>query len=174
MLALTIQSVLLAFHNVALVIVAGAPFYFEFLLESRASRGTGYLRGTDAVITEAFLKSAPWTMVMLLVLGITGFGMPLNHRIMNGAFRDLNGVEAVAFAAKMVGVAILFTAAFAMNRGIIPQLAAVSGRFEAGSAGTGDEGQWTALVARRRLMLLAWRAGAGIALLSSAFLRFRG
>lgn len=163
MLQATLISVLLAVHNIGLVVVAGAPFYLDFLLEERARVGGD--RGSDMLVEGVFRRAGLWGMAMLLVIGVTGFGMPLVHLWLSGSFRALNQVEMVAFGIKMAAVVALFAAVFAVSRGLNPRIAALASK--GGSAAEIEK-----LRATRVKALLAWRASAGFALIASAFLRF--
>ena len=91
-----IHSILLAFHNIALVGCAAAPFYNRNLVMKRGQYGPRLHYELDKVIEETLQGNAPYCMVFIGVLFVTGIGMPLNHFLFHGAFNSLSPVAQAA------------------------------------------------------------------------------
>jgi len=134
MLEQTIHGVLLALHNLALVGCAAAPFYNRNLVNTRAQYGPKLHYELDKVVEETLQGNAPFCMVFIAVLVLTGMAIPLNHYAFHGAFRELHAVAWTAVALKLASVAGMV---FIMGRiflGLNPRLRELFATFEAGKA----------------------------------------
>ena len=125
-----IYGVLLAFHNIALVGCAAAPFYNRNLVNQRAQYGPKLHYELDKVVEDTLQGNAPFCIVFIAVLFVTGIGMPLNHLLFHGAFRELHPVARIALSLKLTGVlgmmVIMGMIFFRLN----PRLKEIFARFE--------------------------------------------
>lgn len=93
-----LHDILLAVHNIALVICAGAPFFWWFHL----------LSSNDAEHGARFVeKTFPWVALGFVLLFITGIGMPVGRIIMSGGERIMHPVAGLATKAKVGSVVAL-------------------------------------------------------------------
>jgi len=129
-----VHGVLLALHNIALVGCAAAPFYNRNLVNTRAQYGPKLHYELDKVVEEALQGNAPYCMVFITVLVATGVGMPFNHYLFHGAFRELHPV---AWAAVGLKLTCVFAMMFIMGQiflGLNPRLREMFATFEPGKA----------------------------------------
>jgi hypothetical protein len=99
-----IQGVLLALHNIALVGCAAAPFYNRNLVNSRSQYGAKLSYKLDKVVEDTLQGNAPYCVFFIITLFVTGIGMPLNHYLFHGAFREMHSVSIIALVVKLVFV----------------------------------------------------------------------
>ncbi len=97
-------SILLAFHNIALVGCAAAPFYNRRLVLERGQYGQKFYFELDKVVEDTLQKNAPYCMIFIAVLFLTGIGIPLNHYAFHGAFKQLHTVGLIAVILKLACV----------------------------------------------------------------------
>lgn len=92
------HDVLLAVHNLALVICAGAPFFwwFHWLASGDAEHGARFVE-----------KTFPWVALGFVLLFITGIGMPVGRILMSGGDRIMHPVAGLAIKAKVGSVVAL-------------------------------------------------------------------
>ena len=74
-----IHSVLLMLHNIALVGCAAAPFYNRNLVNNRGQYGPRLFYELDKVVEDTLQGNAPYCIVFIITLFVTGIGIPLNH-----------------------------------------------------------------------------------------------
>ena len=117
-----IHSILLAFHNIALVGCAAAPFYNRNLVMNRGQYGPRLHYELDKVIEETLQGNAPYCMVFIGVLFVTGIGMPLNHFLFNGAFNALSPVAQTAVGLKLACVFAMMVIMGKIFFGLNPRL----------------------------------------------------
>jgi len=168
-----IQGILLAFHNIALVGCAAAPFYNRNLVNTRAQYGPKLHYELDKVVEETLQGNAPYCMAFITILFATGMGMPLNHYLFNGAFRTLHPV---AWAALGFKLAAIFWMMWIMGRiffGLNPRLRELFAGFAAGKAPEPEaEKEFFGKRARRKALCETCLKLAVVVLISSAFLGF--
>jgi len=99
-----IHSLLLALHIIALVGCAAAPFFNRQLVLKRGQYGPRLHYELDKVVEETLHQNAPYCVVFLATLWITGIGMPLNHYLFQGAFQGLHLVATVAVVLKLLSI----------------------------------------------------------------------
>jgi len=99
-----IHSILLVLHNVALVGCAAAPFYNRNLVLMRGQYGPKLHYELDKVVEDTLQGNAPYCIVFIVTLFLTGIGMPLNHYAFHGVFKQLSTVASVAAALKLASV----------------------------------------------------------------------
>ena len=99
-----IHSILLAFHNIALVGCAAAPFYNRNLVLMRAQYGPKLHYELDKVVEDTLQGNAPYCIAFMATLFITGIGMPLNHYLFVGVTKQLHLVAQTALVLKLVSV----------------------------------------------------------------------
>ena len=99
-----IHSLLLVFHNIALVGCAAAPFYNRNLVLMRAQYGPKLHYELDKVVEDTLQGNVPYCIAFIVALFITGMGMPLNHYAFEGAFRQLSVVAGIAMVLKLACV----------------------------------------------------------------------
>jgi len=169
-----IQSILLAFHNIALVGCAAAPFYNRNLVVQRAQYGPKLHYELDKVVEDTLQKNAPYCMVFIAVLWLTGIGMPLNGYLFNGAFRELHVVAAVALGLKLASVAGMMVIMGMIFFGINPRLRRLFAKFEPGKAPVPEmEKEFFQKRARRKALCeICLKLALGV-LVFSAFIGFR-
>ncbi len=168
-----IQSILLALHNIALVGCAAAPFYNRNLVNQRAQYGPKLHYELDKVVEDTLQKNAPYCMLFITVLWLTGIGMPLNSYLFNGAFRDLHMVAVIALVLKLASVvgmmAIMGMIFFDLN----PRLREIFAKFEPGKAPVPEmEKEFFQKRARRKALCEICLKFAFGVLVFSAFLGF--
>lgn len=129
-----IHSILLAFHNIALVGCAAAPFYNRNLVKTRAQYGPKLHYELDKVVEETLQGNAPYCMVFIAVLFATGIAMPFNHYFFHGAFRDLHTVAWIALALKLICVFGMMVIMGQIFFGLNPRLKELFSSFAPGSA----------------------------------------
>ena len=114
-----VHSVLLALHNIALVGCAAAPFYNRQLVLHRAQYGPKLHYELDKVVEDTLQGNAPYCIVFLTTLWITGLGMPLNHFLFQGSFQELHLVAVIALVLKLLSLfgmmVIMFLIFFKLN-----------------------------------------------------------
>ena len=144
-----IHGVLLAMHNIALVGCAAAPFYNRNLVNNRGQYGPKLSYKLDKVVEDTLQGNAPYCVFFIIILFITGMGMPLNHYLFHGAFRELYTVPTIALVIKLVfvfGMIIIMSIIFLK---INPELNKMFARFSDENnpeneteAGSTDQGIW--------------------------------
>src|SRR3972149_9277412 len=99
-----IHYFLLALHNIALVGCAAAPFYNRNLVKSRSQYGPKLIYELDKVVEDTLQGNAPFCITFIIVLFVTGFGIPFNHYLFHGAFKELSSVATIALTIKLFSV----------------------------------------------------------------------
>ena len=168
-----IYSILLAFHNIALVGCAAAPFYNRQLVLKRGQYGPKLLYETDKVVEDTLQGNAPYCIVFISILWLTGIGMPLNHLLFEGSLRDVHAVAAVAIVLKLSFVVAMMVVMFIIFLGINPRLRELFAAFSPDSPPDPEkEKEFFALRARRKALCERCLGFAVLVLLSSAFIAF--
>ncbi|MCA9734973.1 MAG: hypothetical protein H6696_14845 [Deferribacteres bacterium] len=168
-----IHGILLALHNIALVGCAAAPFYNRNLVVVRGQYGATLHYKLDKVIEDTLQGNAPYCMVFIAVLFLTGLGIPLNHYIYAGAFKSLHLVATVAVSLKMICifgmVIIMFIIFFQIN----PRLKELFASFKDGEKPDAkNEQEFFAKRARRKALCETCLKLAIGVLVFSAFMGF--
>jgi len=167
-----IHSLLLALHNIALVGCAAAPFYNRNLVSNRAVYGPKLHYELDKVVEDTLQGNAPFCMGFVVLLLVTGLGMPMNHFFFHRAFRKLGSVALVALAVKLICFTGMLLIAGTIFFSINPKLKEIFGGFAPGTPPGSAEAEFFTLRAKRKSLceICLWLA-LGI-LVSSAFLGF--
>ena len=169
-----IQSILLALHNMALVGCAAAPFYNRNLVVQRAQYGPKLHYELDKVVEDTLQKNAPYCIVFITVLWLTGIGMPLNGYFFNGHFRELHIVAAIALGLKLASVVGMMVIMGMIFFGINPRLRKIFAKFEPGKAPAAEmEKEFFQRRARRKALCETCLKLAIGVLVFSAFIGFR-
>ena len=170
-----IQSILLVFHNIALVGCAAAPFYNRNLVNARGQYGPKLSFKLDKVVEDTLQGNAPYCVVFIITLFVTGMGMPLNHYLFHGAFREMHTVSTISFIVKLVFVfgmvAIMGIIFLKINPELSKMFAGFSDKIKLDSVA---ESGFFKLRARRKFLCEICLAFAIMVLISSAFLGFGG
>jgi hypothetical protein len=170
-----IHSVLLALHNIALVGCAAAPFYNANLVKSRGQYGPKLWYKLDKVVEDTLQGNAPYCVFFIIILFITGMGMPLNHYLFQGAFRELYTVSTIALVVKLAfvfGMVIIMGIIFLK---INPELnKKFAGFSDENKPESETEAGFFKLRARRKYLCEICLVFAIMVLISSAFLGFEG
>jgi hypothetical protein len=168
-----IHSLLLAFHNIALVGCAAAPFYNRNLVTKRAQYGPKLHYELDKVVEDTLQGNMPYCIVFITTLFITGIGIPLNHYIFSGAFAELHSIAVMALVLKLVCVFAMMAIMFIIFLQINPKLIELFIRFKPGEAPNSDnESAFFALRTRRKeLCDICLKFAVGV-LVFSAFIGF--
>ena len=115
----TIRSILLIFHNIALVGCAAAPFYNRQLVLRRAPYGPKLNHALDKVVEDTLQGNVPYCIAFIAILWATGILMPLNYFLFNDEFKDLHAVAWVAVGLKLFSVVgmmgIMYVIFFSIN-----------------------------------------------------------
>ncbi len=170
-----IYGILLAFHNLALVGCAAAPFYNRNLVLKRGQYGPKLHYELDKVVEDTLQGNAPYCMVFIGVLFLTGIGMPLNHLLFHGAFKSLHTVAIFALVLKLLCVFGMMVIMGMIFFGLNPRLKEIFTGFEPGLEPDDKlEGEFFQKRARRKYLceICLWFA-IGV-LIFSAFLGFGG
>ena len=168
-----IHSLLLALHNIALVGCAAAPFYNRQLVLKRGQYGPKLNYELDKVVEDTLQGAAPYCVVFIVALWLTGIGMPLNHLLFHGAPRDMHVVATAALVLKLLSVvgmmAIMFIIFFQLN----PRLRELFAGFAPGQGPDPEqEKEFFAKRARRKALCETCLKFAIGVLVFSAFLGF--
>lgn len=110
-----IHGILLALHNLALVGCAAAPFYNRNLVNSRGQYGPKLSYKLDKVVEDTLQGNAPYCIVFIITLFVTGMGMPANHYLFHGAFKELSDVALISLITKIafvLGVVVIMVIIF--------------------------------------------------------------
>jgi hypothetical protein len=129
-----IHSILLVFHNIALVGCAAAPFYNRNLVIKRAQYGPKLHYELDKVVEDTLQKNVPYCVVFITLLWFTGIGMPLNGYLFHGALRELHLAAAIAVGLKISSVIGMMIIMFMIFFGLNPRLREIFTKFEPGKA----------------------------------------
>lgn len=168
-----IHSILLALHNIALVGCAAAPFYNKNLVLRRGQYGAKLSYKLDKVVEDTLQGNAPYCILFIITLFVTGMGMPLNHYLFHGAFRELTTVATVSIIVKLVFVfgmvAIMINIFFKIN----PELTKLFATFSETELPDNErEKMFFSLRARRKKLCEICLYFAILVLVSSAFMGF--
>jgi len=125
-----IYSILLALHNIALVGCAAAPFYNRNLVNTRAQYGQKLHYELDKVVEDTLQGNAPYCMAFVIVLLVTGMGIPLNYYLFHGTLKQLHPVAMVALALKLASFLGMFVIMGKIFWGINPRLKEIFAKFE--------------------------------------------
>ncbi len=168
-----VHGILLAFHNIALVGCAAAPFYNRNLVNTRAQYGPKLHYELDKVVEETLQGNAPWCMAFITILFATGMGMPLNHYLFNGAFRVLHPAAWTAIGLKLVSIFGMMWIMGQIFFGLNPRLRVLFAGFAPGKAPDAEaEKEFFGKRARRKALCETCLKLAVVVLVSSAFIGF--
>ncbi|NQU68659.1 MAG: hypothetical protein HQ510_12015 [Candidatus Marinimicrobia bacterium] len=168
-----IHSVLLAFHNIALVGCAAAPFYNRNLVTNRGQYGPKLHYELDKVVEDTLQGNAPYCIVFIVTLIITGIGIPLNHYVFAGAFMELHIVAWAAVILKLACVFGMIVIMFIIFFKINPRLREIFAYFILGEQPDSNcEKEFFALRARRKALCDTCLKFAVGVLVFSAFMKF--
>ena len=117
-----IHSILLAFHNIALVGCAAAPFYNRQLVLKRGQYGPKLQYQLDKVVEDTLQGNAPHCIVFITTLWLTGIAMPLNHLLFHGALKEIHMVGTAALVLKLLSVAGMMVFMFIIFFQLNPRL----------------------------------------------------
>ena len=166
-------SILLALHNIALVGCAAAPFYNRSLVLQRGQYGQKLYFELDKVVEDTLQKNAPYCVVFIAVLFLTGVGMPLNHYAFHGAFKHLHTVGSIAIILKLSSVFGMVAIMGIIFLKINPRLREIFSTFKQGEQpDVNFEKEFFTLRARRKALCETCLKFAVGVLIFSAFMRF--
>ncbi len=168
-----IHGILLTLHNIALVGCAAAPFYNGNLVTKRAQYGPKLHYELDKVVEDTLQGNAPFCIVFIIVLFITGIGMPLNHYLFYGALQEMHLVASAALILKLICVFAMMVIMGKIFFGLNPRLKEIFARFAPTSEPDGELSQeFFAKRARRKALCDICLYFAIGVLIFSAFLGF--
>lgn len=127
-----IHGILLALHNIALVGCAAAPFYNRNLVLVRGQYGPNLHYELDKVVEDTLQGNAPYCILFITTLFITGLGIPLNHYIFSGSFKELHLVASIAIVLKLAFVFGMVDIMFVIFYNINPRLKELFVQFKPG------------------------------------------
>lgn len=168
-----IHSLLLALHNIALVGCAAAPFYNRDLVLMHSQYGPKLYYELDKVVEETLQGNAPYCMVFIATLFVTGIGMPSNYYAFVGVFKQLSLIAWIAVALKLAGVFAMMAIMLVIFFKINPRLRELFAQFKSDEQPqTDSEGEFFTLRARRKALCdICLKFAVGI-LVFSAFMGF--
>ncbi len=173
MLEQIMHSILLALHNIALVGCAAAPFYNRNLVQMRGQFGPVLNYELDKVVEDTLQSNAPYCMVFITVLFITGIGIPINHYAFAGTFKQIHLIASLAIVLKLLCVFSMMYIMFVIFFKINPRLRELFGQFKAGEKPVLDsETEFFSLRARRKALCETCLKFAIGVLVFSAFMGF--
>ncbi len=127
-----LYCVLLALHNLALVMCVAGPFYMGRMVAARGKHGKKLFHRLDSVVEDVITSQPMLCWLAIIVLFATGFGFPVVHILFHGQIKQVSTVGWVAFGVKhafVLGiVGILFYGTFIIN----PKLRELFARFKEG------------------------------------------
>ncbi|HEB83457.1 MAG TPA: hypothetical protein ENI92_00485 [Bacteroidetes bacterium] len=168
-----IHSLLLALHNIALVGCAAAPFYNRNLVLTRGQYGPKLHYELDKVVEDTLQGNAPYCMVFIAVLVLTGIGIPLNYYAFHGAFKQLHIVAWSGVVLKLAFVFGMVVIMWVIFFRINPRLRELFARFQPGEAPPAEsETEFFTLRARRKALCDTCLKFAIGVLVFSAFIGF--
>jgi len=168
-----IHSILLALHNIALVGCAAAPFYNRNLVTSRAQYGPKLHYELDKVVEDTLQGNAPYCMVFIAILFVTGIGISLNHYAFVGVFKQLHFVATTALVLKLVCVFAMMVIMYIIFFKINPRLNQIFVQFKSEEIPQPDtESKFFTLRARRKSLCDTCLKFAIGVLVFSAFMDF--
>lgn len=169
-----IHSVLLAFHNIALVGCAAAPFYNRALVLKRGQFGPKLSFELDKVVEDTLQGNAPYCITFIITLFITGIGMPLNHYFFHQAFKSLNFIAYIAIAIKLLFVFGMVIIMMKIFLGINPRLSILFSHFSPSTKPDEEkEKEFFTLRAKRKALCEICLKFAVVVLIASAFIGFK-
>ncbi|NHZ87186.1 MAG: hypothetical protein GWP19_15150 [Planctomycetia bacterium] len=168
-----IHSFLLALHNIALVGCAAAPFYNRALVLKRAQYGTKLFYELDKVVEDTLQGNAPYCIVFIATLFITGIGIPLNHYAFVGSFNELSVIAWTAVSLKLLSVFGMMVIMFIIFFQINPKLRELFAQFKPTEEPSQEsETKFFTLRARRKVLCDICLKFAISVLVFSAFIGF--
>lgn len=168
-----IHGLLLALHNIALVGCAAAPFYNRNLVLKRSQYGAKLHYELDKVVEDTLQGNAPYCMVFIVTLFVTGVAMPLNHYVFHGVFKQLHTFAWVAVVLKLASVFGMVAIMGVIFLKINPRLRELFAGFTPGGSVNHDrEQEFFTLRARRKALCDTCLKFAVFVLVFSAFLGF--
>jgi hypothetical protein len=99
---------LLAVHNIVVVILSGGMFSVWLLNRQRAEYDQTVLHPGDHLLEKSMLSHPQGYLRGLIMLALTGGGMPLVHYLYHGHIKPQTAVSWAAFGLKGVLVTLLF------------------------------------------------------------------
>ena len=129
-----IYTVLLIFHNIALVGCAAAPFYNLRLVNQRAQFGKKVFFQLDKVVEDTLQGLEPYCMTFIVLLFVTGFGFPLTYYVFHGQLKEFNSLVFTAFVLKHIFVLGMVANVFIISFSINPKIRELFSGFSPDSA----------------------------------------
>lgn len=168
-----IHSILLALHNIALVGCAAAPFYNRALVLKRSQYGPKLHYELDKVVEDTLQGNAPYCILFITTLIITGISMPLNYFLFHGVIKQSNTVVITALVVKLIAVAGMGVIMLRIFYRINPRLKFLFGKFSPTQIPDEIiEKDFFTLRAKRKSLCEVCLIFAIIVLVASAFLGF--
>jgi len=134
-----IYSILLAFHNIALVGCVAGPFYMGRIVRARSRHERKIVYPMDTLMEDVITSQPVICWLMIILLYVTGIGFPVVYVLFHGYLKDSSTTVLYAFWVKqalILGiVAILFYGTFFVN----PRLEELFARFKDGKEPDPDD-----------------------------------
>jgi hypothetical protein len=127
----------------------------------------------DKVVEDTLQGNVPYCMVFIVVLFLTGIGMPLNHYVFAGAFKQLHMVAWTAVSLKLICVFAMMVIMFIIFFKINPRLRELFAKFTADKKpeSKGEEEFFSLRARRKALCDTCLKYAVGV-LVFSAFIGF--
>jgi len=168
-----IHGILLALHNLALVGCAAAPFYNRNLVNKRSQYGPKLFYRLDKVVEDTLQGNAPYCIAFIITLFVTGTGMPANHYLFHGVFKELSDVALISLIIKIAFVFGMMVIMFSIFFKINPELKRMFADFSSEDQPDPQiEAGFFKLRARRKYLCEICFVFAIMVLISSAFMGF--
>ncbi len=127
-----IYIVLLALHNLALVMCVAGPFYMGRIVAARKKHGKKLIYSLDSVVEDVITSQPMLCWLAIIVLFATGFGFTAVYFLLHDQVKATSTAVIVAFGVKHVFVlgivGILFYGTFVIN----PKLKELFAKFKEG------------------------------------------
>ena len=124
-----IYTILLIFHNIALVGCTAAPFYNLRLVNQRSQFGKKLYYQLDKVVEDTIQGLEPYCWTFIIVLFVTGFGFPITHYVFHGQLRETSSTVHAAFVLKHIFVLGMVSIAFYITFFINPKIKIIFQKF---------------------------------------------
>jgi hypothetical protein len=103
-----LYAILLAVHNIVLVIFSGGMFSVWLLNRQRPEYDQTALHPGDHLLEKSMISHPQGYLRGLIMLALTGGGMPLVHYLYHGHIKPQTALSWTAFGLKMLLVTALF------------------------------------------------------------------
>ena len=127
-----IYSILLGFHNMALVACVAGPFYMARIVKARSKYEKKIIYNKDRLMEDVISNQPIVCMIAIAVLYATGIGIPLVHLLIHEELKEMTTVGTAAFWLKQVLVLAMVSIQMYGTFYINPKLKELFAKFKDG------------------------------------------